>query len=70
MNRVCCKGESVIIRRERSADESAIFAVHAAAFAPTDGSPAPEARLVGLLRSAGDVVAPLSLVAELDDRVV
>jgi putative acetyltransferase len=60
----------VLVRREIPQDREAIFAVHAAAFAPADGSLAPEATLVDALRDAGDVIPPLSLVAEVDGRVV
>ena len=51
------------IRRERTADAVATFAVHAAAF-PTDA----EARLVDALRASGR--AAVSLVAEVDGAVV
>jgi putative acetyltransferase len=60
----------VLIRREVAADREAIFAVHNAAFATTDGSVAYEAMLVDNLRAAGDVIAGLSLVAEVDGWVV
>ena len=53
----------VVLRFEQPHDRSAIYAVHASGF-PTDG----EARLVGLLRQAGHL--SLSLLAELDDRIV
>lgn len=53
----------VSIRRERADDVAAIHAVHAASF-PTEL----EARLVGLLRTAGRL--SVSLVAEIDGAVV
>lgn len=55
----------MIIRRERPDDADAVFAVHAAAF-DTDA----EAQLVATLRTDGDALPELSLVAELDGAVV
>ena len=49
----------VLIRREVAGDREAIFAVHNAAFATTDGSVAYEAMLVDNLRAAGRPVALL-----------
>ncbi len=60
----------VIIRREAPHNQAAVRAVHAAAFRPPGGGIAPEAQLVEGLRGDGDVVAGLSLVAELDTEVV
>lgn len=60
----------MLVRREKPADRSAIFDVHAAAFATDDVAPASEATLVDDLRAAGDVIPALSLVAELDGQVV
>jgi putative acetyltransferase len=60
----------VLIRRELPDDRDAIFAIHNAAFATSNGSVAAEATLVDELRQAGDVIPGLSLVAELDDAVV
>ncbi|NNG38711.1 N-acetyltransferase [Flexivirga sp. ID2601S] len=51
----------MLIRRELPADAPAIRAIHDAAF---DGDPSIESRLVDDLRSAGDVIPQLSLVAE------
>jgi putative acetyltransferase len=60
----------VLIRRETPADQHAVHAVHNAAFATGDGSVAYEATLVDDLRAAGDVIAALSLVAEVDGEIV
>jgi putative acetyltransferase len=67
----------MLIRRESAADHETVHALHRAAFAhgPTeDGRPASdgslEPRLVDELRADGDLLAPLTLVAELDGRVV
>jgi putative acetyltransferase len=60
----------VLIRRETPLDQQAIFAVHNAAFATSDGTDAYEATLVDELRAAGDAIAALSFVAELDGQVV
>ena len=60
----------MLIRRVRPADRRAIFGVHNAAFASNDGSPGFEATLVYELGAAGDTIAALSLVAELDGNVV
>ena len=57
---------SLAYRPERPADHDAIRRVHAAAFAPSEV----EAPLVDALRAAGDLVVPLSLVAEDDTGVV
>ncbi|MEC3977780.1 GNAT family N-acetyltransferase [Amycolatopsis sp. H20-H5] len=55
----------MLIRRETSADHDAIRAVHTAAF------PGPmEAKLVDELRTDGDLIDTLSLVAVIDGRVV
>ncbi len=53
----------MIVRGETRADQPAVYAVVAAAFARAD-----EARLVEALRDAGDI--ELSLVAELDRRII
>jgi predicted N-acetyltransferase YhbS len=60
----------VLLRRESPTDQRAIFDVHAAAFARADGAVPVEARLVDDLRAAGDIVEPLSVVAELNGQVV
>lgn len=60
----------MLIRRETPADRRAIHAVHNAAFATEDGSISYEATLVDNLRAAGDVIAALSLVTEIDGQVV
>ena len=60
----------MLIRRETPSDHQAVFGVHNAAFATADGTSAHEATLVEDLRAAGDIIAPLSLVAELDGHVV
>ncbi len=60
----------VLIRREAASDQRAVFAVHNAAFATENGSVAYEATLVDDLRAAGDIIARLSLVAEIDGLVV
>lgn len=60
----------VLIRREALPDQRAIFAVHNAAFATDDGTDSYEAVLVDELRAAGEVIDPLSLVAEIDGHVV
>ena len=63
---------SMLIRRERPDDGPAVRAVHQAAFDRPElaGATTPEAQLVDELRSAGDSVAALALVAEHDGRVV
>ena len=63
---------SMLIRRERPDDGPAVRAVHQAAFDRPElaGATAPEVQLVDELRSAGDSVAALALVAEHDGRVV
>jgi putative acetyltransferase len=60
----------VILRREQPGDEATIFDVHAAAFARPNTEVAPEAPLVDELRSAGDIIAGLSIVALVGDRIV
>jgi putative acetyltransferase len=63
----------MLIRRERPADVDAIRAVVAGAFARPDsaaGEPSAEAGLVDALRASEDWLPPLSLVAEVDGRVV
>jgi putative acetyltransferase len=60
----------VILRRERPDDRAAIHAVHAAAFSRSEEAVAPEAHLVDRLRSDGDIVLALSILAECDDVVV
>ena len=53
----------MIVRQERPEDRTAVFALHTAAFGAPDQADVPEARLVDLLRAAGDTVPELSLVA-------
>lgn len=62
----------MLIRRERPDDADAIRAIHEAAFdkSELEGHPAPEAQLVDELRTDGDVVPELSLVAEVDGAIV
>jgi putative acetyltransferase len=60
----------VIVRRERPADRSAIGALHTAAFGGPGAQDVAEARLVELLRAAGDTVPELSFVALHGDEVV
>jgi putative acetyltransferase len=60
----------VILRREQQGDRASIFDVHAAAFVRPDQQVAAEALLVDDLRSAGDIVAGLSIVALRDTQVV
>ena len=55
----------LVVRTERPGDESGIRAVHLAAF-PTDA----EARLVEAVRASDGFVPELSIVAELDQRLV
>ena len=60
----------VIVRRELTDDQAAIFAVHAAAFARLDAGEVLEARLVDTLRGDGDVIPALALVALINDEVI
>jgi len=60
----------VIVRRERAGDETAIAAVHGAAFARDDGAVPPEVQLVDDLRASGDWIAALSHVAAIDGVIV
>jgi putative acetyltransferase len=62
----------VIVRRELTDDQAAIFAVHAAAFARPDAGEVAEARLVDTLRGDGDVIPALAqaLVALINDEVI
>lgn len=64
------EGGPVIVRRALDADAAAVRAVHLAAFNSPGGAPAPEARLAGDLRAAGDLVEALSFVAVHGDAVV
>lgn len=57
----------MLLRRELPVDQSAVRAVHNAAFG--GGADAAEAQLVDDLRAGGDVIAALSLVAVLDGDV-
>ena len=57
----------MLIRRERPTDANAIRALHRAAFAPSEHD---HGRLVDELRTDGDAVPALSLVAEIDGVVV
>jgi putative acetyltransferase len=60
----------VFLRRELPGDHDGVFALHAAAFArPGEGTPA-EAFLVNGLRTDGDIVPGLSIVAERDGEIV
>ncbi|MGH3945586.1 MAG: GNAT family N-acetyltransferase [Pseudonocardiaceae bacterium] len=58
----------MLLRRELPVDQSAVRAVHSAAFG--GGAVVAEARLVDDLRADGDVIAALSIVAVLDGDVV
>lgn len=58
------------MRRESAGDSEAVRAVHAAAFARVGVGVPSEVVLVDALRSDGDVVLALSLVAERDGEVV
>ncbi|MCL9794705.1 GNAT family N-acetyltransferase [Frankia sp. AgKG'84/4] len=60
----------MLIRREVPGDQRAIAAVHDAAFPCAEGTPAAETVLVDALRTAGDTIAALSLVAERDGQIV
>jgi len=60
----------VILRREVPDDHDAVFAVHASAFARSDGGDVPEAKLVDALRADGDLIPALSLVALVNEQVV
>lgn len=60
----------MFIRPEQPGDRDAVRAVHDAAFTAPDGGHSPEALLVDRLRADGDLVAALSLVAEVDGEVV
>lgn len=57
-----------LIRPERADDDAAIYDVTKRAFAPMPFSDGDEQELIGRFREAG--VLALSLVAEMDDRVV
>lgn len=58
----------MLLRRELPVDQSAVRAVHNAAFG--GGADAAEAQLVDNLRADGDVIAALSIVAVVDGDVV
>lgn len=58
----------MLLRQETPADREAIHAVHMAAFAKLS-NPVVEAKLVDELREDGDLIAPLSIVAERDGEV-
>ena len=60
----------MILRRELPSDRAAVHEVHARAFTRPGEDVAPEAVLVDGLRDDGDVVPGLSIVAELNGRVV
>ncbi|WP_414939453.1 GNAT family N-acetyltransferase [Amycolatopsis sp. cmx-11-51] len=59
----------MLLRQEAPADREAIHAVHLAAFA-NHSVPVVEAKLVDELREDGDLLGPLSIVAERDGEVV
>lgn len=59
----------VIVRRERSADTSAVRSVHASAFDRGEGEPA-EVRLLDELRECDGWIPELSWLAEVDGRIV
>jgi putative acetyltransferase len=60
---------TLVVRRERAADEEAVRAVHRAAFARGDGEPA-EVGLLDALRVDAAWLPRLSLLATLDGEVV
>jgi putative acetyltransferase len=60
----------VFLRRELPSDQDGVFALHASAFARPGGDTAPEAVLVEALRTDGDIVPELSIVAEQDGGLV
>ncbi len=61
----------LVIRPESPSDVPAVRALVAAAFATPEGADHPvEVDVLDGLRADGDVLAPLTLVAELDDEVV
>ncbi|MEV6876029.1 N-acetyltransferase [Amycolatopsis sp. NPDC051128] len=60
----------MLIRREAPADRSAIHAVHSAAFRREEGVLPVEAPLVDELRTEGDLIGTLSLVAVREGAVV
>ena len=60
----------MIVRRERVQDRDAVHALHTAAFGGPGQRDVAEARLVDLLRAAGDTVPELSFVALSGDEVV
>jgi putative acetyltransferase len=60
----------VFLRRELPRDHDDVFALHAAAFARPGEATAPEAVLVAALRTDGDIVPELSIVAEHDNDIV
>jgi putative acetyltransferase len=60
----------MLIRRETAADQTAIHAVHSAAFRREEGVTPIEAPLVDELRAEGDLINALSLVAVRDGNVV
>jgi putative acetyltransferase len=60
----------VFLRRELLRDQSAVFALHAAAFARPGEATAPEAVLVEALRTDRDIIPELSIVAEQGGGIV
>ncbi|MEV4598968.1 N-acetyltransferase [Amycolatopsis sp. NPDC049253] len=60
----------MLIRQALHTDETAIRAVHTAAFAQPGLTTVPEAVLVDGLRADGDLIPALSLVAEQGGRIV
>jgi putative acetyltransferase len=58
----------VFLRRERALDQSAVRAVHSAAFGGGVGSA--ETRLVDELRTDHDIIAALSIVAVVDGDII
>ncbi|MEO2105757.1 MAG: N-acetyltransferase [Actinomycetota bacterium] len=62
---------TLMLRPEMPGDAEAVAAVHRAAFPAPEGAEEPvEVGLVDALRSGGHLVGGLTLVAEVDDRVV
>lgn len=59
-----------MLRRALPSDQTAIFAVHTAAFARPDGGNVAEVRLVAALHADGEVIPTLSLVASINTEVV
>lgn len=64
------RGDTVIIRREKAADQSVIYSLVKSAFASAEHADGTEHDLVNALRRGEAYVPQLSLVAEMDGRIV